>query len=144
MVFLGLTLFTLASEKKLKREELPPEVRQSIDKLAQGATVKGYAKEVDSGAAFYEVELVVKGHTKDVLVDESGAIVEIEEEVALDALPAPVAKGLTEQANGGKIAKVESLTKRGVLVAYEAVIHQNGKGREIQVGPNGERLKKHE
>jgi hypothetical protein len=50
-----------------------------------------------------------------------GAVVEIEEQVAFDSLPAAVKEGLRAKAGTGKLLKVESLTKRGKLVAYEAV-----------------------
>ena len=36
--------------------------------------------------------------------------------------------------------RIESLTKRGKLVAYEAHIKTDSKRSEIQVGPNGEKL----
>ena len=36
--------------------------------------------------------------------------------------------------------QIESLTKNGSLVAYEAVVKRGVKRSEIQVGPNGEKL----
>ena len=47
-------------------------------------------------------------------------------------------------AGSGKVTKVESLTKKGKLVAYEAVVTTGTKHREVQVGPNGEKLKHEE
>ena len=40
------------------------------------------------------------------------------------------------------IGKVESLTKKGKLVAYEAVVTNGKKHSEIQVGPDGKKLAK--
>jgi hypothetical protein len=88
----------------------------------------------------YEVELQVDGRGKDILIDGQGNVVEVEEEVALDSLPAAVKEGLTKAASRGTISRVESLTKRGTMVAYEAVVKTGAKRREIQVGPNGEKL----
>lgn len=65
---------------------------------------------------------------------------EVEEEVAFDALSAPVKAGLQSKAGSGKILKVESITKHDKLVAYEAKLTTNGKKSEIQVGPNGKPL----
>jgi len=73
-------------------------------------------------------------------MDPTGAVVEVEEEVAWDALPAAVQAGLTNKAGGGKIGNVESITKQGKLVAYEAHVTANGKRSEIQVGPDGRPL----
>ena len=44
------------------------------------------------------------------------------------------------KAGKGKIVKVESLTKKGRLVAYEAQVDTNGKKTEVQVGPDGKPL----
>ncbi len=84
--------------------------------------------------------MTVDGHSKDILMDSTGAIVEVEEQVALDALPAAVKAGLQSKAGKGKIVKVESVTKHDELVAYEAQITTHGKHAEAQVGPDGAAL----
>jgi hypothetical protein len=95
---------------------------------------------MEKGKKFYEAELTVKGHSKDILMDEQGKIVEVEEEVVMDALPAAVKEGLTKAAGSGTISKVESLTKNGKLVAYEAAVKTGTKRSEVQVGPDGKPL----
>jgi hypothetical protein len=80
------------------------------------------------------------GHSKDVLIDKSGFVVEVEEQVALDSLPSAVKTSLQEKTGKGKIVKVESLTKHDKLVAYEAKVQSDGKNSEIQVGPDGKPL----
>jgi hypothetical protein len=55
-------------------------------------------------------------------------------------LPAAVKAGLLGKAGKGKITRVESLTKKGKLVAYEAQVNTNGKKSEAQVGPEGQPL----
>jgi uncharacterized protein YxeA len=129
-----------AQEKKIKREELPAAVEKTVVEQSKGATVKGFSKEIEKGKTYFEAELVVNGHGKDIVIDENGKVVEVEEEVALDSLPAAVREGLERAAGSGKISKVESLTKGGKLVAYEAVVKTAGKRSEIQVGPDGQKL----
>lgn len=129
-----------AQEKKIKREALPAAVEKTVVEQSKGATVKGFSKEIEKGKSYFEAELVVNGHGKDILMDENGKVVEVEEEVALDSLPAAVREGLERAAGSGKISKVESLTKGGKLVAYEAVVKTAGKRSEIQVGPDGQKL----
>jgi hypothetical protein len=74
-------------------------------------------------------------------VDANGAILAIEEQVAIDSLSDKVKAGLGARAAERKILKVESLTKNGKLVAYEAKVQSaSGKKSEIQVGPDGEPL----
>jgi hypothetical protein len=121
---------------------LPAAVQKTAEEQSKDAKVRGYSVEVEKGQKAYEVQLEVNNHTKDVLVDSQGNVLEVEEEQAIETLPADVKKGLEDGAGKGKIVKVESLTKHNQLVAYEAVIQQQGKKKkEIQVGPHGERLK---
>ena len=127
-------------EKKVKRSELPATVQATVTAQSQGATVRGFSEEMENGQTYYEAELEIGGRSKDVLIDPQGNVVEIEEEVAIDALPAAVREGLQTKAAGSKLVKVESLTKQGKLVAYEAQVITKGKKSEIQVGPDGKPL----
>ena len=138
----GLAVLTTAQaqEKKIKREELPPAVEKTVAEQSQGATIKGFSTEVEAGKTLYEVELTVKGHGKDISMDKEGKIVEVEEKVAMDSLPPEVKAGLTRAAGSGTITRVESLTKGGKLVAYEASVKNALKHSEVQVGPNGNKL----
>jgi hypothetical protein len=127
-------------EKKLKRSDLPAAVQKTVDQESQGATIRGYSSETDNGQLVYEVEMRVRGHGRDVLIGADGSVMEIEEEVALDSLPTPVREGLKHLVGRGRITKVESLTKHGAIVAYEAQVRTGTKRSEIQVGPDGKPL----
>jgi hypothetical protein len=129
-----------AQEKKIKRADLPPAVEKTVAEQSAGATVRGFTQEKEKGQVYYEAEMTVNGHSKDVLIDPKGAVVEVEEEVAVDTLPAAVKAGLQSKAGSGKIVKVETLTKHDKLVAYEAQVTTNGKKSEVQVGPDGKPL----
>ena len=133
-----------AQEQRIPRSALPPAVDRAVTAAARGAVVREFSRERDNGQTYYEAALLVRGHSKDVLFDSTGAIVEVEEEVVLQALPAPVRAALTRRAAGGKIVSVESLTKHDRLVAYEAHLLRGGKRSEIQVGPGGETLEHEE
>ncbi len=129
-----------AQENKIKRSDLPLAVEKTVAEVSKGATIKGLNEEKEDGKTSYEVEMVVNGHTKDVQIDPSGTVTEVEEAVAMDSLSAEVKAGITAKAAGGKIVKVESVTKKGKLVAYEAKVETAGKKSEIQVGPDGKPL----
>src|SRR5436305_14922135 len=129
-----------AQEKKIKRSDLPPSVEKTVAGISKGATIRGFSEETEKGKTTYEVEMVVNGHTKDVEVDASGAILEVEVQVEMDSLPADVKAGLNAKAGRGRILKVESLVKNGQLVAYEAKVETAGKKSEMQVGPDGRPL----
>ena len=138
----GLLLAGIASaqEKKIKRSDLPPAVEKTVTVQSAGATIRGFSTEKEKGQTLYEVEMTVSGHSKDISMTADGSIVEIEEQVALDSLSPEVKAGLQAKAGKGKILKVESLTKKDKLVAYEAKVDTNGKKSEVQVGPDGKPL----
>jgi hypothetical protein len=131
---------TSAQEKKIKRSDLPPAVEKTVAAQSAGATIRGFSTEKEKGQILYEVEMTVNGHSKDISMAADGSIVEIEEQVALDSLSPEVKAGLQAKAGKGKILKVESLTKKDKLVAYEAQVETNGKKSEVQVGPDGKPL----
>jgi hypothetical protein len=135
-----LAISAASAERKIKRSDLPAAVQAAIAAQSKGAKVRGFSEEKEHGQTYYEAEFQVSGHTKDVLMDPQGKVMEVEEEVALDKLPAPVREGLMAKAPSSKLVKVESLTKQGKLVAYEAQVIAKGKKSEIQVGPDGKPL----
>ena len=131
---------TFAQEKKIKRSELPAAVEKTVVEQSKGAAISGFNEEKENGQTTYEVEMLVNGHTKDVQMDANGAVIEIEEQVDSQAVSAEVRAGLQAKAGKGKIAKIESITKKEKLVAYEAQVVTNGKKSEVQVGPDGQPL----
>ena len=135
-----LAMNALASEKALKKSDLPAAVQKTADEQSKGAVIRGYSREVEGGALQYEVAMTVAGHAREVSIAPDGRILEIEEEIAWDALPASVSQGLEKAAGGGKVTKVESLTKQSKLVAYEAQVVKGSKRSEVQVGPEGKPL----
>ncbi len=82
----------------------------------------------------------MKGHSKDILIAADGAMVKVEQQHVLDSLCAEVKAGLQCKAGQGTIPKVESITKKDKLVAFEAQVEINGKKSEIQLGPDGKPL----
>jgi hypothetical protein len=125
------------TEVKVKMKDLPAAVRKTVEEQSKGATLRGVSKEVESGKTYYEAELKVGGHGKDVLIDPSGAVVMVEEEVAMTALPAAAGESLSKSIAGAKLVKLESISRNNAIVAYEATIKKSGKTSEIKVSPDG-------
>ncbi len=138
VILLGVA--THAGDKKLTKTQLPAAVQKTVDEQGKGARIVGFASEKEGGKLAYEAELKVGGHSKDILIDPSGKVLEVEEEVAFEKLPSRVQAALKKAAGAGTLGKVESLTKNDKLVAYEAVVKAGHKKSEVQVGPNGEKL----
>jgi hypothetical protein len=125
------------SETRVSMKELPPAVQKTVQEQSGGATLRGLTKEVEHGKTFYEAELNVNGHNRDVLIGADGTVAEIEEEVPLASLSTPVKSALEKAAGDGKIVSVESITEGGAVTAYEAKIRRAGKTSEVKVDPDG-------
>ncbi len=118
------------AEKAIKQADLPAAVREALPANTAGAEIKNVIKETSKGKTVYEVETVKNGLTRDLIFSASGALLETEEQVSLEAIPAASRSALEAKAKGAKIEKVEALTKNG-KVTYEAAILRNGKKSEI-------------
>jgi uncharacterized membrane protein YkoI len=137
-LFFGLSV--LAAEKKIKRSDLPPAIEKTVAAQSLGATMQGFSEERENGQTFYQAEMAVKGHRRDVLMDGGGLIVEVEEQVVMASLPTDVQDALRAKAGKGKIVTIESITKHDKLVAYEAAVLTKGKRSEVEVDPQGKHL----
>ena len=127
-----------AADKKVQMKDLPGPVRKTVQaEEAKGATIVGLATEVEGGTTMYEVETTISGHSRDLVLDAAGRIVETEEEIALDAVPVAVKTALEAR---GKVGKIETVTK-GTRVTYEAVVEKNGRKREVAVDAAGKAIK---
>ena len=129
-----------AQEKHVKRSDLPAAVQKTVAEQSKGATIRGYTSEMEGGQQEYEAEMTVAGRSRDVSIAADGSVIEVEDQLTLRSLPAAVRDSLVKKARPGRITKVESLTKQGTLVAYEAQVRTGKKHSEVQVGPHGETL----
>ena len=127
----------MLADQKVQMKDLPAPVQKAVLEHTRAATVKGLSKEIEKGQTFYEAETIVNGHSRDLLFDAAGKLIEVEEEVSIDGVPAAVRSALEAH---GKISRVESVT-RGKTVTYEAQVEKNGKKTEVVVDVGGKRLK---
>jgi len=138
----GVTAAQTARAKKpaasIDLAKYPAPVRATIEAETKNATLKGVSKETEKGKVQYEVETLVNGKSRDLLLDPAGKVIEVEEEIALDAAPAPVQEAIRKQ---GTATKVESV-RRGDTTTYEAVVQRkNGKKSEVAVNAQGKPVK---
>ncbi len=141
MKLLWVVMFTacaaLAAEKRVKFEELPPAVQTTVKEQTKNATLVGLSAEKKKGKTRYEVETKIGGKSRDLLLDETGAVVETEEKVDMEAVPAPAKAAIQKRATGGAISKVEKVSA-GAATSYEATIRlKAGKTSEYSVNADG-------
>jgi hypothetical protein len=117
-------------------KDLPAPVQETVKAQTRNARLVGLSKEIEKGKTFYEAETKVNGISRDILIDDAGAVVEIEEATTLESIPAAARAGLQQLAGQQKITRVETVTK-GSVVTYEAVVKKNGRPSEISVTADG-------
>jgi uncharacterized membrane protein YkoI len=140
-LILSLTAVGFAQgEKKLSAKQLPAAVQAAFHKAYPAATIKGASSEVENGKTVYEVESVDGKINRDLLYSEDGSVVEIEETIALKALPDEVSKALKTETGKGKVLKAEKLTK-GATIQYEFVVGSGKNKREVVIDPTGKIVK---
>ena len=77
---------------KLKVEDLPGPVQQTVKEQTHNATLAGLAREKEDGKTVYEVETKVNGKSRDLMVGSDGKILSVEEETALESVPAAASR----------------------------------------------------
>jgi hypothetical protein len=127
-----------AAAKKVKKTDLPEEVRRTAERESAGARVVAYWQDDADGTSIYEVDLKVKGHDKGVLIDAGGDVIAVQEEVAWDDLEPTVQEGIRNLAQGGKIGKAHSVSQGGDVVGYGADVVREGQTIHVEVGPDGQ------
>ena len=125
-----------AAEKKVQLMDLPPAVQKTVQEETRHAKLVGLAQEEEGGKTVYEAETKIDGKTRDLVIDADGKVIEVEEEIALGSIPAGAKAAIEKAATGGKIERVETLTKAGTT-NYEATFTKNGKKSEIIVASDG-------
>src|SRR6266478_4795805 len=139
---LAISSSAYAAEHSVPCSTLPDAVQQRSKSLLEpGTTVHGCVKDVSAGKTTYEMELLTPQGSKDVTFSPAGEVLEIEQQVDPATLPPPIAAAFAKAATGGKLGKVESLTRQGQLIAYESTIEKGGKHRELAFRPDGTPMK---
>lgn len=134
-------LMGVAAEKKIQMKDLPPAVQKTVEEQTKGAQVKNIIAETEKGQKMYEVETIVGGKARDFIVDAKGTLVEVEQEVALDTIPAAAKTAIEKKVAGGKLGMVETVTKGSTLSYEAAYTSKAGKKGSVSVNADGSPVK---
>jgi hypothetical protein len=124
-------------ESKVPCDTLPAAVLQRAKMHAGDATLTGCVKDKEDGKLTYEVETLRDGKSKDFSLDASGTVIEVEQEITASSLPTAVSDAIAWAAQGGKVGRIESVTRAGVIASYETTIEKSGQKRELAFNPRG-------
>jgi uncharacterized membrane protein YkoI len=128
-----------AADQKTTLKNLPPAVKATVDAESKGATIKGISSEKEKGKTVYELETLVNGRTRDLMIDSAGKVYVVEEQLDIDKAPAPVKAALESK---GTIVVLESVMEHG-KTRYEGQVRtKTGKKVAIELEADGTPYKK--
>lgn len=90
--------------------KLPAAVRATVDAETRNATIKAVSSEKENGKTVYELESLVNGRTRDLMIDAAGKVYVVEEQLDVDNAPAAVKAALEAR---GKVVALESVLEHG-------------------------------
>ena len=128
------------TEKKIQMKDLPPAVQQALKDHSKGATLVGFAKEVEGGVTRYEAEMKVGNRTKDVTFDPNGNLLSIEEETTLESIPTPARDAIQKAVGKRKLLLVETVSEKGTTF-YEAHFKSGLRTKEVKGDAAGAQVK---
>jgi uncharacterized membrane protein YkoI len=141
IAIVALAASAVGAGKKLTLKDLPAAVQKTVQDQAKGGEIKSISKETENGVEQYEIETIWNGKHRDLNVDTKGNLLVVEEETAIDGIPAAAKAAIEKKAAGGKIGMVE-LFIRGSETMYEAAYTgKDGKKREVLVKADGTETK---
>ena len=125
-------------EKSAEVKALPAAVLKTVLAEGVGATIRGVMTEKGADSVLvYEVEMRIKGLTKDIVVGADGTLLVNEQQMRMASLPPAVRAAFVKHAGKRRIQMVESVTKVGKLEFYEAHVVSGKTVTEIKVGVDG-------
>jgi uncharacterized membrane protein YkoI len=127
------------ADQKTTMKNLPAAVKATVEAESKGATVKGISSEKENGKTVYELETLVGGRTRDLMIDSAGKVYVVEEQLDVDKAPAPVRAALEKQ---GKIVVLESVMENGKTRYEGQVRNKAGKKVAIELNADGTLYKK--
>ena len=127
----------LAAQTKVQMKDLPAAVRRTVLAETRDAKIVNMVKETENGQPQFEIETVVNGKTRDLIILTNGHLETVELELAAADVPPAAMKAFS--AGGGKVGKVESV-KSGKPTYYEAMVEKDGKKTEVAVDANGKAI----
>jgi len=124
-------------ERKITEAEVPEAALATLKKLAAGAEIIEFTEEVEFEHTFYEGTWKnPAGANMDVLVTPTGDLVEIEEQISTDQVPAAALKAARKAA--GK--KADLAFEKKTMILYEVKFQKDDVGYELLLSPDGRRI----
>ena len=131
---------SMQAQAKPAKPVLPAPVAKAFQETYPAARILAFSREREKGRIIYEVESRDGTTRRDLLYSTTGEVLEIEETIALAALPPPVRNALETAAPGAKVSRAERVTRDSV-VTYEFAVRVSGRARAFNFDSAGRPVK---
>ena len=121
-------------EQEISINDAPAAVQAAIKKAAKGNPILKIEQETEEGISTYEADYDVEGVKYSVKCAASGDVMELENEVNAQTLPAAVLDALREDYPGASIEKADAV----MLIFYEVEMKKANKTFEVKVFASGD------
>jgi len=126
-------------EREVTEAEVPAPALAALKKLAGGAKITEFAEEIEHGSTFYEGSWkTAAGSNVDAVVTPAGDLVEIEEQIDPDQVPAAVLAAVKKLSGPDAPLFCEKKT----MILYEVKFRKGDQRHEILYTPDGRTLEK--
>jgi len=120
-------------EDDIAFDQLPKPAQNALRQLAGGAKILEAEREKEHGVVVYEAEWVANGTKHEAAVLADGTLIETEEIIPVEALPASVRAVVAKHFP----AKAKLTVEKKMVVVYEIEARIDGKEKELIVLPTG-------
>lgn len=127
------------ADQRARISKLPAAVRATVELESKGATIKGVSSEKANGRTVYELETLVNGRTRDLMIDAAGKVYLVEEQLDITKAPAPVRAAMEAK---GKIVVLESVMQGGKTTYEGQVLTTSGKKIAVELDAGGKPIKR--
>jgi len=141
-LFAFLTSAAWATDEKVDATKLPQAVAKTLDARFPGATITTATKTKEKGEVIYDIEMTRDGRKHEMDVREDGSIVNFENQIAPDELPAAVTEAVRAKYPKSRIKEAMAVMvvkeQKDTVEEYEVLIETaSKKERELTVSPDG-------
>jgi Putative beta-lactamase-inhibitor-like, PepSY-like len=144
-VFVWLTPGLQGQDEKVDIDKLPAKVAATLKARFPGAQITTVTKAIENGEVIYDIEMTRRGKKHEMDVKEDGVIVNFENQITVNALPAAVAAAVKARYPKCTIKEaMEVMVIKGhkdVVDEYEVLIETvEKKELELTVSPDGKKI----
>jgi len=126
----------LPAARAAAQNALPTVVAAAFHQAYPAARILNVSRERRDGQVVYEIESRDGATRRDLIYTTAGAVLEIEERIPPDSVPAAVRAAADSQVRGGALVGAERVT-RGAVVLFEVEMRRNGRSRFLTFDPEG-------